>query len=490
MKSSILFGFLFCLFQLTAQRPDLIMPGLETPAQELLPLSSSSLLARAHFTQGRNYLHLFDYEQAADELFKALQADSTHVMAYSYLAWAYFSLEQNPQYALSLARNHYQSAGEDEISFSQTIEQFLTYQTEDALGNLEAMINKYPGDPYLRHLQWWIRQKKREAAAADSSMTLMLDRFPDFAPAQYSAGLSALEKGEAQAAKGHFEKLEKLRPGQPVTFDALGQWHLQQGAYETAVDYFIRARERSAPGVVRQERLGDACFLAGRMPEAVEAYGRARRQMKWHPSYYTYFLRQKQAFAQLGNRDFDNAASILREMANEFWRQNDPASQLEMLRTISWVHWLEGDTAEVRKTLIEQENVRTYADIELFDNKHAKGYVKFFEGLLALYSSDTARAQANAGIIESLIRPYYEYDEMPMLANFLKGEIAIAQEKWRQAIFHLEKLMNKGPFFTHRLAGIYQQLSEPEKYLSIMKRVENYRVVDFSLAAYQVVRNR
>jgi ketosteroid isomerase-like protein/Tfp pilus assembly protein PilF len=225
---------------------------------QMLPVTTASEEARAHFELGRDAAFHYQFAEAVEHLDAAISADPAFVLAYLMRGGSSTRLERGPYF--ELARAHQDRVTPAEQQLVDAFHAFLWDDDIDrAVEILTRLDEEHPNDPYvamwlglryLRNLGLHERARERFASA--------LHRDSTTSQAHYWIGQTELALGDVEAAAEAFARYVELSPNQPRPWHALGQLHLVRGELDAAAAMFERSSEvdrRFSPGLEALIRL-------------------------------------------------------------------------------------------------------------------------------------------------------------------------------------------------------------------------------------------
>jgi ketosteroid isomerase-like protein len=208
---------------------------------QMLPVTTTSAEARAHFEQGRHSAFHYDYVRAREHLDAAIAADPAFVLAYLHRGGMSSPLERGPYFEAARAHAGLVSGGEQRM-----VDAFHAFLWE---GNVEwavaiftGLAEEYPDDPYLpTYLGLRYYHNLTRYDEAREQFLRALQRDPTFAQAYKWLGYVALDQEDYAVAEAHFRRYVELAPGQGRPHEALGRFYLRTGQIERAAAQFERS---------------------------------------------------------------------------------------------------------------------------------------------------------------------------------------------------------------------------------------------------------
>lgn len=241
----------------------LVVVLLVTPAEaQLLPVSTTSEEARAHFERGRKAAHHYQFVEAIEHLDAAIAVDPTFVLALLHRGGSAAYRSELEDYLSRAAANRDQ-VSEGEQQMIDAFDAFLLEHDYDrAVEIFSALSEKYPDDPYLPSylgLRYYRNLKRYDEAAAQFRRALARD--PQFVQAYNWLGRIAMDQGNYEGAEETFERYIRLAPDEPRPYNSLGVLYLHQGRYEEAARLFEQALARDPRFVESRDNLARVGIL-------------------------------------------------------------------------------------------------------------------------------------------------------------------------------------------------------------------------------------
>jgi len=222
---------------------DLSLPGeAEREADPpIADITTSSPDAYRHFVQGLDYFIRFFKEEAAAELTRAVELDSTFASAYYFLALVEFSKRERGRSReyLDIALRHKDKTTWRERLEIEAFDHELRGELGEARAKLGQITDRQPHDPmawyglamtYSRREPEFLRAAER-AIAADSS----------FGIAYNQLAYAYSDAGRHDDALWAIHKYIELNPNDPNPYDTRGDLYAAQGRLEEARASYTRA---------------------------------------------------------------------------------------------------------------------------------------------------------------------------------------------------------------------------------------------------------
>ncbi|MBN2366875.1 MAG: protein kinase [Calditrichaeota bacterium] len=224
-----------------------VPPKISGSIRPLSEITTTSMEAYNYFIRGRDEWEKRNIENSKHFLEKAVKIDTTFATAYSYLAIAYYMLDE-PKTCKSMlqkARHHSARATEKERLYIEArFALYIEKNNEKRFNLLHNITARYPQEKRA-HLDlaffYYFRRKLYTQAFERFQIVLELD--PNFGLAYNMLALTYMETGEYQKAIQNFEQYASLNPGDANVFDSMGELYLRMGELDQALAKYQEAIE-------------------------------------------------------------------------------------------------------------------------------------------------------------------------------------------------------------------------------------------------------
>ena len=203
---------------------------------------------RAYIGRGWSYYDLWLYEQAIEDLEKAVELMPQSDMAYRGLGWSYLRSAKitdeaaEPEKALS-AFNTALSFNPNHIDAMIGIA-----KAYDLSNNINTALEEYckivalePFNPTIHKELGWIYFRMRNYSAAEEHLENALALNPNDSHVKSTLGCVLIAKGNHEAGAELLFEVEKENRANEVTYECLGRYYLRKGENETAWNYYTES---------------------------------------------------------------------------------------------------------------------------------------------------------------------------------------------------------------------------------------------------------
>jgi tetratricopeptide (TPR) repeat protein len=155
----------------------------------------------------------------------------------------------------------------------------LTWQQSGMYVNLETLwqttIARNPTCSMAHNNLGLFFLQKGQVDAAIGHFQKTLEFQPDDADAHYNLGIALLQRGDADAAMAQFKKALELQPSDADAHNNLGLGLLQRGRVDEAIVHFRKTLELQPDDTTAHNNLGIALLQRGRVNEAIAQFQKA-----------------------------------------------------------------------------------------------------------------------------------------------------------------------------------------------------------------------
>jgi Tfp pilus assembly protein PilF len=232
---------------------------------QVVPVTTATDAARAHFEQGRARMAHADFVAARTHLDAALAADPAFGLAHLYRA---ITTPEGRDEHMRQAAAARVSDGERQLIDSYAAHLRGDHDAELAL--LNTVAEAFPGDPYppFQLGAEYLSLDRYDEATAAFRRTSAAD--PTFAGAYNLLGYTAMGQDDDAAAERAFREYMRLAPEEANPYDSFGEYLMLEGRYDEAAAQFELALARDPEFTVSRDNLVRIAVL-----RMVDAYERA-----------------------------------------------------------------------------------------------------------------------------------------------------------------------------------------------------------------------
>jgi len=214
----------------------------EAPAQEKVPLTSSSEEALALYLEGQAYADNLRTLEARDKALAAIEMDPEFAMAYRMLA---FNAQSTTQFfdAVGKAEEHMGTASEGEQLYVRALIAGAENDQEAQFEALAGVMRLHPGDErtHMAMANYFNGQQDFENAVLHFGHATTIN--PEYAGAFNSLGYAHRSNGNLDAAKDALARYVELVPDEANPYDSYAELLMEMGQYEESIENYRKAIE-------------------------------------------------------------------------------------------------------------------------------------------------------------------------------------------------------------------------------------------------------
>lgn len=411
------------------------------PKRPISEVTTNSMEAYNYFIRGREEYDKRNVENARQFLERAVELDTTFATAYSYLAVAYYMLDDRKEgkKTLQKAKDYSGKATEKERLYIEArFASFLERNDEKRFDLEQKLTEKYPQEKraHLNLGSYYSRRKLYMQALERYEKVIELD--PDFGLTYNMLALTFMEIGKYQKALQTFERYASLNPGDANVFDSMGELYLRMGELDEALAKYKEATEVETRYFFAYRTSAYICALK-------EDYNQT---MKWIDQYIK--IAPSEGIKARGHlyKGFyrfwlGSIAQSLKELkvAAESYKALESKRGLAVTDWVrGWIYFYVGDIINGRK------HFRNWFNFHL---KNDPGYTPMYKAEFCFYFGITdlreARLDSAEARLEELktILPHIDPEDKDRIMHYydiLKAEVFLSQDSLEKAISIADKL--------------------------------------------------
>jgi len=241
-----------------------------------ISITTSSPQAKAVFLEARDIAHLVWMTGGIESMEKALKLDSTFAIAHAYLAVMIKPfLARDNSYAITQAKKYAPQASDGEQLMIAGWLNFAERDWDKARENWEKLLEKYPDDPYARHILGDVYRIKKRYDEAIKTLKGLVNRTEPFVPAYNHLAYSYLQINKIDSAYATMQMFIDANPKNANAYDSMADILLEKGESEAAMASLQRAVLADDKFASAQKRIGDLLLESNELYLAQKAYEKA-----------------------------------------------------------------------------------------------------------------------------------------------------------------------------------------------------------------------
>jgi len=461
--------------KLTVQvKQDLSLPvEAETEAdRRVADVTTHSAEAYRYYLEGKDYFYKYLPVDATRSFERAVELDSTFAMAYYGLSLSR-SVRQRQIEAINKAIEYVDRVSDKERRFILARRAALTLDIQEAVRQLEGIIERYPGEKeaYFRLARVYQLVPNVEKSLAMLLKVIELD--PLFKEAYNVLAYGYNFKGEFDKSIWAINKYIELAPDEPNPYDSRGDLYAFNGRLEEAIASYKKALDVDSDFMASAEKLGNMYLFSQRYAEAESLY----QAMASHSDKYTRGLgRMALANILLHQGRFQQALRML-DIGIETDRieLGEGPSMAEKLWVRAQIYEYLGDLVSAIAEAEKARDILRRTDPNYSNILLPIGYVPY----LYAKKGDFARADV---LLEEMKRHFVESDSAAVVwYKAMQGRVAFVKGDFRTAATLMEESTQIWPFFS-------TQISLARCYLSLQRLGDAVAMFEKALTNYDYTR--
>jgi tetratricopeptide (TPR) repeat protein len=454
----------------------------------MVPMTTSSDVARGHFLDGLAASDMGRPEDAREQFELAVEADPDFALAYWGMAINANSFEafaENLERANELA----EGASEAETLLIVSLQKGFENNLEGQLELSEQLVELQPDSPRARltlaFAQANLGHYEDERATAMKAAELA----PRFVPTYAQLGNSYLfnEPRDFTKAEEYMRKVVELAPDEQNSYDLLGDVYRAQGNLAEARDSYTRAAELDPTNGTPLQQRGHVNSFLGNWEEARADYDAAMELSD--PDIRANFGTWR-AYVSIYEGNPEAAVAELNELSasvDEMEISAPRSAKINALVNVATIAthtgmYDEAETALDQSRILMMEQAEEIGTEEFRRSQEA--FLAYSDGMLAARKGEFGTAVGKAEEYMAIVEP----DANPRKnesAHEVMALTALLQDDYEGAVEHYLQTDPSNVYAKYHLALAYKGAGETEKAEELFKEVADY---NFSEVGYALVR--
>jgi len=434
-----------------------------------MPVTTSSAKARELYKKGmEDYENLY-LERCNEDWRGAVKEDPGIAVA-----WAWIAFNSRNPTEVNAARNQAKALLSKVTPGEQLMIRWISdVQAGDYIAGISAMndlLAMFPKDRHLLYLagNWLMAENGSEQAEKIFERALAIDK--NFPAALNDLAYVHARNREYSKAFAAMDRYVVLLPNEPNPNDSYGELLRMAGHFEEALEHYRAALKIDPTFTSSQLGLADTYALMGNQAQARVEYDKAIAQAHNDADRIDYMMQRAMTWVREANpaeadKAFDETAHKAHELGldlQEAWaHQRMAAYQSE-------------DGAALKHLEAAEDALRHRQDISPLDRDEELSRILRYRTVRAAHGGNQELAQKALHALESLAsasRNLVIQDSYHGAA----GALLAAQEKWQDAIAHLEEDRDD-PFSMQLLSRAYFEAGATDKMLEVEARLRGTNV--------------
>jgi serine/threonine protein kinase/tetratricopeptide (TPR) repeat protein len=374
------------------------------------------------------------YQEAAEDLEKAVAIDPRFASAYLTLSLAYYGLGRysDGSKAIEKAYQNASKATEKERLYIEAWYGYLIeHNPQKFFDALQGLSQKYPKekDSYYQSGWLYLQQGKNQESVEMFQKTLALD--PEDVSAHWQIAYAYMNLNDYDQATRHLKKYISLNPGEANPLNSLGDVHLAMGKLDDAQAYYSKAVALKPDFFLPYPRLAYIYALKEDYPKALDLLDRLLAEasapgdkVEYHrcKGFYSFWLGR-----------IDLCLSHLQKAAEISAAQGMGNIEDNFLKSLHYYKMDKLDVCREANDAWFSEAQRSWPDYQ----KSNQAWHECVSALIDIRERNIQSAKTRLADIQSFIPSMSDSDDkawVQYIADLLEAEILLQEKKYDQAL--------------------------------------------------------
>ncbi len=414
-------------------------------------ITTNSLDAYQHYAKGFDLVYKAYFGDAIKELERAIQYDSTFVMAHLWVSIVYRSLGKGKEAKQAIARalKYVDHCTTKEKMKIQWINSLYNDQFEQAFKVLKMLVQEYPDDKELHYqlaVNYYYRQETDEA---QKELRTVFELDSCYVMAYMLQSFIYQQNAQVDSAIMSLKNAIEISPTDAVPYNNLAEIYESKGEYKTAKKYYLKALSVKPDFYYSSLGLAHLYSSSGKYDDAKEKYLATLDMLPSEELKARVYAGL--AFVDRAQGKYDDAIQHLKQ-ALKFPTTEEGKSNYNMMLAGIYLRKGRYDStiAIVRKSLS-------------FDRRNFYIYNVIVDAFLKLGQIDSSKKYAEA--LDKLIEKS-KYEILRSLHFEMMAKIGAAEGKYEDAIAYYEKIIIANPeaeAVYENIGDVYLECNQPLK---------------------------
>ncbi len=457
-----------------------------TTAVMVMPVTTTSDVARNHFMQGQQTLDVGRIFEARAHFQQAVEADPTFAHGYLRVATTATSLDKYNT-NLKLAEQHAATASQAEQLLIQIERAGFENNTEVQLELARRLVDIQASSPRARLTLASIQTSLNQNEDARASIQTALELAPRLLPAHTQLGNSYLyfEPRDFAKAEQHFRHATEMAPNEQLMHDFLGDALRAQGKLEQSRDEYTRAYELDPDNASPPQQRGHVNSFLGDYDAARADYDAAIALGKANqPASFALY----RAFVNVHAGNPQAAIDELNQLVTKIDQMNIPEPRGLKISALGNAALIAGHTGEYdqserilrRRAELMMAQANEVGTDEFLRSQEAD--ITYWDAWLAAKRGNYTRARQLTDQYAKLVEPEKNPRKMEGVHQ-LKGLIEAYQGNHQAALTHLRQGNTDNLYIKYRMAEAEAAVGNTQEAQKLYREVatNNFNSVTFAL---------
>ena len=439
------------------------------PVAGAMPVTTSSVRARELYWKGiEDYENL--YLERCNEDWRAAAKDDPGLA----LAWAWIAFNSRNPVEVPQARNQAKALVSKISPGEQLMIRWIAnVQAGDYLAGISAMndlLAMFPKDKHLLYLagNWLMLENGNEQALKMFEKALALDK--NFPPALNDAAYVYARNRQFAKAFAAMDRYVALLPKEPNPNDSYGELLRMAGHFDESLDHYRKALEIDPTFASSQVGIADTYALMGNQTRARLEYDKAIAQAHNDGDRIDYMMQRATTWVREANSaEADRAFADTAQKAHDLGLDLQEAQALQRMAA-----YQSDDTLALKHLESAEDALGHHPDISPLDRDEELSRILRYRTVRAAHAGNTELAQKTLHQLETMA---ISSRNLVIQGSYhgAAGALLAAQEKWQDAIAHLEE-DSDDPFSMQLLSRAYYEAGASDKMHEVEARLRSTNV--------------
>ena len=434
-----------------------------------MPVTTSSAKARQLFFKGvEDYENLY-LERCNEDWRAAVKEDPTLAVA-----WAWIAFNSGNPEEVSSAREKARELAPKATPGEQLMVAWISkVQEGDFIGGISAMndmLEMYPRDKHLWYLagNWLMGENGDEHALGFLERALALDK--NYPAALNDAAYVYARTRQLSKAFSTMDRYVVVLPNEPNPHDSYGELLRMAGHFDDSLAHYRMALKVEPNFTSSQAGIADTYALMGNQAQARIEYDKAIAQALNNADRIDYMMQKSTTWVRDANpTEADKAFAETAQKAHELGLDLQEAQAHQRMAAY------QADDAAALKHLEAAEDALGHRqDLSPLDRDEEMSRILRYRAVRAAHAGNQELAQKSLRTLE-LMASSSRNLVIQSSYHGAAGALLVAQEKWQDAISHLEEDSND-PFSMQLLSRAYYEAGANDKMHAVEERLRGTNV--------------
>ncbi|HWX91359.1 MAG TPA: tetratricopeptide repeat protein [Terriglobales bacterium] len=439
------------------------------PVTAAMPVTASSPQARELYLKGiQDYENL--YLERCNEDWRAAVKEDPGIA----LAWAWIAFNSRNPAEVTAARNHAKALVSKISPGEQLMVRWIAnVQAGDYLAGISAMndmLAMFPKDMHLLYLagNWLMLENGNEPALKMFERALALDK--NFPPALNDAAYVYARNRQFAKAFAAMDRYVALLPKEPNPNDSYGELLRMAGHFDESLEHYRKALAIDPTFSSSQVGIADTYALMGNQAQARIEYDKAIAEAHNDGDRIDYMMQKATTWVREANPlEADKAFAETAQKAHDLGLDLQEAQAHQRMAA-----YQNDDAVALKHLEAGEEALGHRPDISPLDRDEELSRILRYRAVRSCHAGNTELAQKTLQELEGMAS---SSRNLVIQGSYhgAAGALLVAQEKWQDAIAHLEEDWDD-PFSMQLLSRAYYEAGASDKMHEVEARLRGTNV--------------